>query len=1078
VAELVAAFDSILPGQGCLFLVTGDPGIGKTRLVQELAQRVQPRCQILWGRCLGEGGVPPYWPWQPMLRALLDSLPSDMPTRILHATQRVQQTFPAVDTTGYSRADWEVSQQARFLLFDDIATIVEYASQRCPLLLVLDDLHEADTAALQLLLFLARVLPRLRALIVGTYRESEARRIELAPILFGELAREGHRIPLHGLRNDDVRELIRHAAGTDPSGIVVDAVQGTAEGNPFFVDALVHQWRADGGQVDCLDPTLLRLRLPERARQVVAQRLSRLRDETRRVLEAAACLGLEFDAYLLAAIVEPASHAATALEEARIQEVVAPPTGFSTTWRFAHALLRESICDDLGRPERAQLHLRIAEHLQAKLVPFPSSQLPALAYHLREALPLVRASSVVDAAEGAARHLFSTLAFEQAAVWYTQAISIAEAAAALPERVPTLLLGLTHAWHRAAVPERAREAVQRAQQLATELADPVLFGRAVLLQARMQAETGRVHDTLIERLREALLRLPDEDGELRVGLMGQLATSLYFSTARPERTAISQAAVAMARRLNQPAALIAALRAHHFAIWQPGTAGDRLRVIGELLALAEGQQDRTIALEARDWRCVDLLELGDIAAMREEVERYSVLAQELRHARSVWHISLIRATLALFSRPLAECEPLLDAALQEGQRIQAENALQFYAVQVFSLRLEQQRLHELEPTVRMLIERFPALPVWRCAAAFLYGELGLQADARRELDALAVDDFRDIPRDSNWLISMTLLAEVVVAFCHRPYAKILFDQLLPFRSANTPVGPAASSFGSVARPLSLLACVLQEWPAAIHLAGEAEAANRRMGSPLWTAYSMLARLAAEHGSGAVTSLEGSTAALIEIEGIAESLGAPRLRSRVAAWRHQLASAAVVPAAAAAAAAAAGAAPARPQLRRCGRAAWEIIFAGRTVHVRDLKGIRYLAELLACPGRALHVAELVDLVAQADTHALRQLGPFDSILRRLRELRREHAEAQAENDVGRMSCLATEIHAAMQELVARAGTTPDDLARLESLRISVTRAIGLALSAIAKQDSELRRYLGASVSTGRMCVYDPRRVPID
>jgi hypothetical protein len=191
--ELRAALGEAAARHGCLLLVTGEPGIGKSRLMEELARQLPEQgWQVLVGRCWEHGGAPAYWPWMQVVRA---------------AGSELSECLPSAPTA----ADPEA---ARFLLFDALGRFLREVADSGPVLVVLDDLHAADEPSLLLLRFLAQTVTDEPVVLVGAYRDAEPRIHELAG-LFGDLARVGRRVRLRGAQPRGGGRL--HAAGGWPA---------------------------------------------------------------------------------------------------------------------------------------------------------------------------------------------------------------------------------------------------------------------------------------------------------------------------------------------------------------------------------------------------------------------------------------------------------------------------------------------------------------------------------------------------------------------------------------------------------------------------------------------------------------------------------------------------------------------------------------------------------------------------------------------------------------------------------------------------------------------------------------------
>ena len=268
----------------------------------------------------------------------------------------------------------------------------------------------------------------------------------------------------------------------------------------------------------------------------------------------------------------------------------------------------------------------------------------------------------------------------------------------------------------------------------------------------------------------------------------------------------------MARRLGDPAVLAFTLKAHHNSLWgRPERINEIIASADEMLTLAEDIGDKERAFEARVWRLLCSLELGNIQAVDTELEALIRLAEEMRQPLHVYLSIGYQAMRALLEGRFADAERLAQQGLAVGQRMQGEDPSGVFGLQMFTIRREQGRLREVEPAVRFFVQQNPAALTWQPGLAVVYSELGLEQEAREMFERLAANDFAAIPRDAMWMTSMTYLAEVCAFLGDARRAAMLYQRLLPYAEHNVIVGLAIACTGAAARHLGMLATTMSRW---------------------------------------------------------------------------------------------------------------------------------------------------------------------------------------------------------------------------------------------------------------------------
>ncbi|HEX5618985.1 MAG TPA: AAA family ATPase [Solirubrobacteraceae bacterium] len=840
---LEACWTETINGARPLVLLAGDAGIGKTRLAAEIGQRAQDDgAHVLYGR-FDEQALAPYQPVVEMVRgwssgASLEPLRERVGVRAADLAILFGEFGPPRGDDGEPGPHGHDADARRMRFFDAVAALLGEIGAGAPLVLVFDDLHWADRPTLQLIRHLVRSPQPRRALLLGTYRDAELEPGHPLHELIGDVRREGmlRHVELTGLAEPEVAELVRALGVPSPEAAFVRALHGETEGNPFFIEEVVRHLR--DSHHDLHTVSLTEAGVPEGVREVTARRLRRLGADSRQALQVAAVIGRDFDYDVLEAVAPLHDDALiTALEEG-VEARVLRETGRVGRYAFTHALVRATLYDSLSQLRRARLHGRVGEAIarlrSADLDPF----LPQLAHHFAQAAPVEQPERAIDFALAAARRADRLLAWEEAAEHYRAALRARGLAGHHEDRVRAeLLLALGASEDHAGMEEEARATFEAAAATSRALGDGPLLGRAALGFAGPWSILGRVDEERVAVLEEALTALGGEDSPLRARLLARLALELYYSGDPDRRLALSEDAVELARRLGDPRTLAICLDARHYALWRPENVNERLEVASELRRVAEQTGDPELELEGAGWTVVDLLELGDVQGADIQIAAASKLAEALQRPIWLWWSSLLRCTRAQLVGDFDEAERLADATIELGRHGQAENAANAYAQAMFNIRREQGRLSEVEPAVRRFIDIYPMLQAWRAALALLLVELGRLDEARTEFETLAADE---LPRDANWLIGVTLLAEVCGALGDGERAEGLYALLEPYAGRNVVVGRAATCNGAASRLLGILATAMREWERAEGHFISALAMHERMGAKPWVARTQLA----------------------------------------------------------------------------------------------------------------------------------------------------------------------------------------------------------------------------------------------
>lgn len=821
-AALGARLDAARAGSGGLVLLAGEPGIGKTRLAEQLAAAAQGQgVPVLWGRCYEGEGAPAFWPWIEPLRSLIRQCDAaTLATALGSGASAIAQLVPELEERlpGLAPLPPLAPDQARFRLFEAVTSFLKSAAAPSSLVLILDDLHWADTPSLLLLQFLARELRQSRLLVIGIYRDvAVGRGHPLAQALAGLVRAHGHqRIVLRGLNEGDVARYMASVAGREPPAELAGLIAAETDGNPFFLTQVMlyaaevaRRLHADGSHAPAEERAAWTVSVPQSVREVIWQRLDQLSAVCNQVLTIAAVAGREFRASVVERAGDlPPHQVLEALEEAEAAHVIAAVPDALGRYRFAHALIRETIYTDLPRSRRVRLHRQVGEALEA-LAGATTADLEELAHHFVEAAPGGDVAKAIAYARQAGDRARTLCAYEEGARHYQMALQALELQAPADDAQRCdLLLALGDAQNAAGEIAEAQATLGRAAEIARRLRSPERLARAALAMGG-GSETAAGDAALVALLEEALQGLGSADSAVRARVLARLARALSLSAAHERGRALSAEAVQIARRIGDPPTLTYALHARQVVAWSAGTAAERLLVADEMLRAAEAAGDLAMTWLGRTWRLVAYLEQGDMPAVDAELTALARLVEEVRQPVFAWSLSTLRAMRALLDGHFAEAEHQAQQALALGQRTGYADAVAGFALQLFALRREQGRLAELEPLAKSYVERYPALLSVRCALAVLYMELDRVEDARREFDRVTANALTDLPEDGAWLLTLVLLAELAAYLGDVRHAALLYPMLLPYAGRIVVLGAGLACTGSTSRYLGLLAATLR-----------------------------------------------------------------------------------------------------------------------------------------------------------------------------------------------------------------------------------------------------------------------------
>jgi tetratricopeptide (TPR) repeat protein len=835
-ARLEGSLDRALAGRGGVVLIAGEPGIGKSRLAEELAGAARGAgARVLVGRCWEAGGAPAYWPWVQSLRdyvgdtepETLRALLAPAPEGLLPLLPELRDLYPDLPET--PAVD---SEGARFRLFDAAGAFLRRATRDTPIVLVLDDVHAADEPSLLLLQFVARQIADSRLLAVCAYRDVAPTVSPALAAVVAQLAREPHttQVELQGLRPGDVAEYIERATGAPAGEALVAAIHAETEGNPLFVSEVVRLLSSQGRLAE---PDVHR-RIPPGVRAVIGQRVEGLSDECRTLLVQASVLGREFGLKAIAEL--SALHGDELLgllDEAMGERVLGELPGSPGRVRFAHALIRDALYDELTAARRLQLHAQAGEALESVYAGDAEGHLAELAHHFCAAAPAGTADKALEYASRAAARAAAQLAYEEAVRLYGMALAL------VPDgrRRCELLLALGDAQARAGDTPGSKGSFREAAEIAGRNGLGRQLARAALgYGGRIVWEVSRDDPDLVPLLERGLEAVGDDDPGLRVRLLARLAGGPLREAHDPaRRLALSDEALELARASGDAATIAYALSGYIAAHHSPDYTPAQATLATEQIEAGISAGDLERAAEGYEHRVTALLELGDAAGAKADLAEMAQLAERLRQPSQDWFVAVYGALLAFFEGDLAEAESLMERARRIGERAQSWNAAVSWRLQLYVLRREQGRLSEIEGMIRRSVDEYSTYPIWGCVATQAITVLGHAEEARGRLSSLVADDVAALPFDEEWLVSASLLAEAANLLGDSEAAAVLYERLLPYADRVSLSYPEIS-LGFASRYLGLLATTLDRYEdAALHFE-HSLASHERTGARSWLAH--------------------------------------------------------------------------------------------------------------------------------------------------------------------------------------------------------------------------------------------------
>ena len=1044
IATIGEALSGLTTGHGSTLLMAGEPGIGKSTLARHAANlAAEQSMTVCWGFCWEAGGAPAYWPWTQSLRALLAK--HEVPQALLtNLGQLLPET--GIDTGQPSLQP----DQARFLLLESVRQLLDAVSRKGPFVIILEDLHAADTDSLHLLQYVARHIATMPVLLIGTYRELEARHSPAMEPLW-RTARDSRVLKPDRLDEHGIREYLAAQENTLSSDEQVERLLATTEGNPLFLTELVELMSRSG---DAPGP------LPETVQQVIDQQISLLPDSVANVLRQASVLGREFGADALAAL--------RGQDEAGIEAEMEPALKLGLLkvirpghYRFSHALHRDVLYQGLGTTSRQELHLACAQHVRKIIDAGDEDRWSTYATHLQAAGSDHR-NDATAAWEKSAQRAYARVAFDEAARALQNALNaFGDGPKFDPARRCALQLQCAEALLLAGNIEAGQTHCREGFATARTLENPSLMSEAALTYGNALV-VARIDKELIGMLRECLDILPPDDAATRSQVQARLAAAMQPARIPSEPMQMAREAIKLARSTGDERVLFHVLRSAISALMDFAPTSERIPLNREFEVLAARRGSVAGQFRSNLRLMFDAIETGDRQMLDDAVDAAENIANRIGLPHYQWRVASARAMQNMIEGNYARATELINEAQALADRIDDLEAKITLPAQRFVILCdwdseEPTPLQEIDTQLQyayangMAAAEFFIRPF---VIAFTDVDRSVVAEQLLGNPAIVERSFGGGDR-----FSVSMFGEVAAATGDTAIADRAYDTLADFADGCSTLGlmggcwygPIAYSQGIIARGLGRTDAARTHFEKAIDIATQ-------MRSPpmVARAHVALAEIAAEQGEQEAAAKYRELA-----EPVFQALGLRKIQ-RAPSGVH---------------AAPTGETAQGFSMQLDGDIR-VVTFRGESTSLKDSKGLALLDRLVSRPGKEMHVLDLAGSTPEA---AVGDSGPAlddkarDEYKRRVEDLQDALTEAELLGDTGRVDALRGELDFITRELSRAYGLGGRERrsgSAAERARVNVRRRLKDAIQRIGEQIPDAGIYLENTIKTGSYCKYVP------
>jgi DNA-binding winged helix-turn-helix (wHTH) protein len=822
--------------QGAFVNILGEAGIGKTRLVCEFTRIAASQFDFIIAGTTALNQGAPYSIWTQVIRLINQRYPHN--NELNRSSALIARLLPGPGKD--QLAPNSVAMFDRAKLFETWSLTLKSITKHRPLVIVLEDLHQADDDSILLLDHLVREISSVPVVIIATARPSLLSREGLGSM--GHLFDSASHATIHlrPLSANDIEKLLDPYS--DSREEIAREIFSRTLGIPYYVTHMIRSQMPD--LCDLRPDREIRFSAAD-AIGITSKQLADLPEWTKRTLTTASVAGTFFSLKVVArALGVSTSDAMENLTPAIVANMI---EGDGIHFKFSHSILRDSLYQGMPPRSRSDIHRTIALILSSESV---STVSPSVVFsHFKNSIPATSPSDACSSGLSAGENAISRFAYLEATRILRDALDIARSSQDVPTALQVrIMISLSRALIYSDRREEARKLLIEGARLARQCASPTLLAQCGLAMAPdfLSIEVGTYDPELLLILRQALDRLPDDESSLRAKILARVALMNLWCPSERDHTGVwAQQSLEAARRSTDPGALVFALAAHADSVHGPDLTDERIKRVLVLRESVLAHADERSFLIQQTRLIAALLEKGEVRRVYIENERYREVAEAIGLSQFLWYPGLTDSMLACLAGRFDQAEAHADQYKRLAGNSPDRNFIQAYACQRSLREIERDQTKLVLPMACEFASQQRSVLSWAAAVAWMQWDAGFFDAARETLRQFSEADIRSMFREVGGTIGIATLSEVSAHLGDSRRSTLLFDLTSPVSDRFATAGYGIAYFGSLARSSSLLATSLGRSEDAVKLARSAVKAELAIGSRSWLVYAELDLLRAK-----------------------------------------------------------------------------------------------------------------------------------------------------------------------------------------------------------------------------------------